>query len=119
MLAHDVGKAVIGQPDQVVELGAADEAFGRRHRVGQDLRVVREQADDAAAFVEVVDAGHAAHALADVGAGAGNFFHRLEEFFRDEVRIGINAHGSFSNVTRGVGGADGCGASIRGRDFAR
>ena len=59
----------------------AGEVLQRRHRVRQDLRVIRKHADDAAALVEVVDAGHAAHALADVLAGPGILSTASKNFF--------------------------------------
>src|SRR5262249_3315312 len=65
-----------------------------------DLRIIRKQGDDAAALVEVEQARHTAHALADIRAGPGDFFDRFEEFLRDEVGICVNAHEQTPDLER-------------------
>ena len=86
----DVGKSVVHHLGHVLDLGAFGEEFERRHRVGEDLRVVLEPIDDLLAQVEIVDAGNVAHALADVRIAA---VHQLgEKFLRNEMGIGVDAH---------------------------
>src|SRR5262249_33376149 len=83
---------------EVAELVAAGEVLERRHRVGQDLRVIGKHADDAAPLVEIEETRYAAHAFANIRAGAGNFFDCFEKSLRDEVSICVNAHGEYSGL---------------------
>ena len=92
ILGADFHEAVI---DDLAVLGALlrrGEGLQRRHRVGENLRVVLELVDDLEPHVEIVQRRDAAHALADVGEIAGGLAHRLGEFFRNEMRIGIDSH---------------------------
>ncbi len=70
------------------------------------MRVIRKKGDDAAALVEVEQARHAAHTLADIRAGPGNFFDRFEEFLRDEVGVCVNAHEQNSGLGKARCGHD-------------
>jgi hypothetical protein len=86
----NVCKAVVQQLGVFFYLLALGQEFERRHRIGQDLRIVVELTDHLPAHLEVVDAGDFAHALADIGVAAVHDF--VEEFLRDEMGIGIDAH---------------------------
>ena len=72
VLGADFGQFVVDQPGIFLDLGAVafGEDFQRRHGEGQDLRIVREGVDDLLADLEIVDARHFAHALADIGIAA-------------------------------------------------
>ena len=91
MFGDDLGEAVVEQADQVLELLRLVHALGRRHRIGEDLRVVVEHVDDLEAYVEIVDARDLAHPLADVLMVAGE--HLDEVFLRNEMRVRVDAHG--------------------------
>ena len=93
MLAADLGEAVVADAAEVLDHVVLDEGLERRHRIGQDLGVVREHVDDLHAHVEVVDRRNAAHALADVLRVAGHFGRLFDEFFRNEVRVRVDSHG--------------------------
>ena len=69
ILRANLGKAVVHQLGVFLDLRALGQSLQRRHRIGQDLRIVLEAADDLAANLEVVDAGNLAHALADARRG--------------------------------------------------
>ena len=88
----NLGEAVIHQLR--VFLGQLAVALGhhlqRRHRVGNDLRIVLEAVDDLAADIEVMNAGNFAHALADIGVAALDDL--VEIFLRNEVGIGVDTH---------------------------
>ena len=90
----DLGEAVVDQLGVFLDLRALGERRQRRHRIGQDLRIVVELIDNLPARVEIVDAGDLAHPLADIGGAA---CHDLcEKSRRDEVGIGVDAHEVFS-----------------------
>ena len=92
ILGADLREFVIDQPGIFLDLGAVafGEDFERRHREGQNLRIVGEGVDDLPADVEIVDARHFAHALADVRIAAVD--QNLEHPARHEMGIGVDAH---------------------------
>jgi hypothetical protein len=104
VLGADLGEAVIDQLEQVLELVGLGEMLERRHRIGEDLRVVRKAVDHLVADVEVEDRRHAAHALADVLVVAGDLLHAIEKFFRDEVGVRVQTH-SQSPIDRSLAAA--------------
>ncbi len=103
-LTAQIGEAVIDDARILVDLVGGGHALERRLRIGQDLRIVRKGVDHLQPYVEIVDRGHLAHALADVPVVAG---HQdiVEELLRDEVRIGIETHGPILRCGAGAPGA--------------
>ena len=93
LLGAQFGEAVVDDADDLVDLRRAlGEALDRRLRVGQDLLVVLVAVDDLLADIEVVERRQRAHALAHVLVVAGDLLHLVEEFLREEVRIGVDPH---------------------------
>ena len=99
VLGADLGQFVVDQPGIFLDLGAVarislrlGEDFERRHGVGDNLRVVGEGVDHFAAGIEIVDAGHLTHALADVRIAAVD--QQLEHPARHEMGIGVDTHGT-------------------------
>ncbi len=100
VLGTDLGEFVVDQLGVFVRLDAValGEDFQRRHRVGQDLRVVLEGVDDLLADIEIVNARHFAHALADIGIAAAD--QQFEHPARHEVSIGVDTHAISSGFPR-------------------
>ena len=90
-LAAQLGETVVDNARILIDLVGGGHALERRLRIGQDLRIVREAVDHLQPYVEIVDRGHLTHALADVPVVAGRQ-DLVEEFLRDEVRIGVKTH---------------------------
>ena len=96
MLIDDLDELVVDQFCILLDplAVAFRQVLQRRHRVGQDLRVVLERLDHAATFVEIMDAGHAAHALADIGIAAVH--QPLENPAWHEMGVRIDLHSAVS-----------------------
>ena len=95
VLGDELGQAVVGKPRQLQRnLGIAlAHRFQRRHRDGQDLRIVGELLDHAAARVEIVDRLHGARPPEHVLEAGADLFHALVVFGRVEMRESIDTHG--------------------------
>src|SRR6266566_1634861 len=100
VFGDDLGEAVVNKPDHILELLGFVHALGRRHRVGEDLRVVVEHIDDPEALIEIMNARDFAHPLADVLMVTGE--HLGEIFLGDEMRVRVDAHGSSPAGTSGT-----------------
>ncbi len=97
VLGADLGEFIVDQLGVFVRLDAValGEGFQRRHRVGQYLRIVLERIDHLLARIDIVDARHPAHALADIGITAVD--QQLEHPARHEMGIGIDTHERLRN----------------------
>ena len=82
VLGDQLGQAVVGEPRQLErDLGVAlAHRLQRRHRDGEDLRIVGELLDHAAARVEIVDRLHCARAAEHVLEAGADLFHALVVF---------------------------------------
>src|SRR4029453_2401034 len=94
LLVAQLGKAVVAETDHLVHLlRRLAQTLQRRLRKGEDLLIVLVLVDDLLAHIEVIERRQRAHALAHVLIVAGDLHHLVEELLREEMRVGVDAHG--------------------------
>ena len=92
-LAHSSAKpSLMMRQNSSICCGRLGELLDRRLRVGQDLLIVLVAVDDLLAHVDVVERRQRAHALAHVLVVAGDLVELVEEFLREEMRVGVDPH---------------------------
>src|SRR5262245_36838528 len=94
LLVAQLSKAVVAEADHLVQLlRRLAEALERWLRIGEDLLIVLVLVDDLLAHIEIIERRQRADALAHVLIVAGDLRHLVEELFREEMRVGVDAHG--------------------------